>query len=140
MGDEEETPIADNVWHFKYLGSIMTADGSQEKDVATRIAMARTRFGKLRHIWGDKKLHFKLRLRLYKSCVCSIMEAWMLDEATIRSLNGANSQMLSVISGKTQHQEASAKWRSFDLVRWIRARRLTWLGNILRMGPERKVK
>ena len=48
--------------------------------------------------------------------------------------------MLSIITGKTPHQEASAKWRTFDLVAWIRARRLQWLGHILRMGPERKLK
>ena len=134
----------DNAWHFKYLGSIMQADGGQLKDIKTRIARARTRFGKLRHLWNDKTLHYNLRLRLYKSSVCSIMvygsEAWKLDPEAVRKLNGANSQMMSVISGKTPHQEASPKWRSFDIVRWIRARRLAWLGHILRLGPERKIK
>ena len=45
--------------------------------------MARTRFGKLRHIWRDGNLHLNLRLRLYRSCVCSILtygsEAWHLN-------------------------------------------------------------
>ena len=49
-------------------------------DVRTRIAMARQRFGKMRHLWSDKVLHQNLRIRLYRSCVCSIMtygsEAW----------------------------------------------------------------
>ena len=67
------------------------------------------------------------------------MEAELNAEA-VKKLNGANAQMMSVISGKTPHQEASPKWRSFDLVRWIRARRLAWLGHILRLGPERKIK
>ena len=135
---------ADNAWHFKYLGSIMQADGGQLKDIVTRIARARTRFGKLRHLWADKNLHYNLRLRLYKSSVCSIMvygsEAWKLNAEAVRKLNGANAQMMSVISGKTPHQEASPKWRSFDIVRWIRARRLTWLGHILRLGTDRKIK
>ena len=113
-------------------------------DIKTRIAMARQRFGKLRHIWSNKELHLNLRLRLYKSCVCSVQtygsEAWQLHEEARRTLNGANSQMLSIITDKTPHQEASAKWRTFDLVAWIRARRLQWLGHILRMGPERKIK
>ena len=106
--------------------------------------MARQRFGKLRHIWSNKELHLNLHLRLYKSCVCRVLtygsEAWQLHDKARRTLNGTNSQMLSIITGKTPHQEASAKWRTFDLVAWIRARRLQWLGHILRMGSERKIK
>ena len=58
----------------------------------------------------------------------------------VRAINGANASMLCVISGKTQQQEATPKWRSFDLVKWIRARRLQWAGHILRMGQTRKLK
>ena len=137
--------IAGNNWVFKYLGSLFEAGGNHMPDVRRRIAMARTRFGKLRHIWGDKRLHKNLRIRLYKAAVCSILtygsEAWYLDADVRRALNGANSQMMSVITGKTPHQEASAKWRTFDLVMWIRARRLQWLGHILRtMDTERSLK
>ena len=113
-------------------------------DVKARIAMAATRFGKMRHIWADKQLHQKLRIRLYRSSVCSIMvygaEAWRLTEDVRRALNGANARMMSIITGKTPHEEATANTRTFDLVKWIRARRLQWLGHILRMGPERKLK
>ena len=113
-------------------------------DVCRRIALARTRFGKLRHLWHHNQLHFNLRMRLYKACVCSILtygsEAWRLDAAVMRKINGANAQMMSAITGRSVHQEASAKWRKFDLVKWIRARRLQWLGHILRLGPERKIK
>ena len=112
-------------------------------DVRIRIAMARQRFGKMRHIWRDKELHPNLRMRLYRSSVCSILtygsEAWHLTAEVQRALNGANSQMMSVITGRTPHQEASVD-KTFDLVRWIRARRLQWLGHILRMGTERSLK
>ena len=49
--------------------------------------------------------------------------------------------MVSVLTGKTQHQEASSpKWRIFDLVVWVRSRRLQWLVHILRMESDRKLK
>ena len=66
-------------------------------------------------IWTKlhNQAHLNLRLRLYKSSICSIMtygsEAWMLNEATIKRLNGANAQMVNIITGKTPHQEASNK-------------------------------
>ena len=45
--------------------------------------------------------------------------------------------MVSVITGKSAHEEAKVGTKSFDLVRAVRARRLAWLGHILRMDPQR---
>ena len=112
-------------------------------DVRSRISRANQRFGKMRHIWGNKELHKNLRMRLYKSSVCSILtygsEAWRLTPTVCAALNGANSSMVSKITGRTIREEATAG-KTFDLIRWIRARKLQWLGHILRMGEERKLK
>ena len=97
----------------------------------------------MRSIWGNKELHRNLRMRLYKSSVCSILtygsEAWRLTPQVCAALNGANSTMVSKITGRSIRDEASAD-KTFDLVKWIRARKLQWLGHILRMGQERKIK
>jgi len=44
--------------------------------------------------------------------------------------------MVAIITGKTPNQEARSKWRTFNLVDWIRARRLQWAGHILRLGED----
>ena len=138
-GDKE----AENQWRSKYLGSIFQADGDQMHDVQTRIARAKQRFGKMRHIWSNKILHQNLRLRLYKSSVCSILtygsETWTLTAEVKAALNGANASMVSIITERSNREEA-AEGKTFDLVKWIRARRLQWLGHTLRMTEERKVK
>ena len=75
-------------------------------------------------------------MRLYISAVCSILtygsEAWMLTPEVRRALNGANTAMMSVITGEEVRKEAG-KGKTFDLVRWVRARRLQWMGHILRL-------
>ena len=100
---------AGNAWLFKYLGSIFEAGGGCMTDVRRRIAMARQRFGKMRHIWANKELHQKLRMTLYKASVCSILtygsEAWKLNAEVAKAINGVNAQMVCVITGKTPHQE-----------------------------------
>ena len=126
------------------MGSLFEAGGDNMPDVSRRIAMAKARFGKLRNLWSDNNLHLNLKLRLYRSSVCSILtygsEAWYLTSSVTRALNGANSQMMAIITDKTQQQEASKSTQTFDLIKWIRARRLQWIGHILRMNKERMVK
>lgn len=77
---------------------------------------------------------------MYKSDVCSQLtygsEVWSIDDRTARLLNGANSKMVSRITGRTIREEVDRD-KTFDLVRWIRVRRLRWLGHILRMHPDR---
>ena len=97
-------------------------------DVQIRIARAKQRFGKMRHIWGNKELHVNLRMRLYKSSVCSILtygpEAWRLTPRGVSAvLNGANSSMVSKITGRPIREETS-EGKTFDLLKWIRARKL----------------
>ena len=120
---------AENCWRFPYLGVIFEAGGGQLTDVQRRIMLATARFGKMRHVWKAKALHLRLRMRLYIASVCSILtygsEAWCLDRDICRKINGANSRMVSIITGRTQHEETKEGSRSFDLIRTIRARHLS---------------
>ena len=73
-----------NSWRNKYLGSVFEAGDGCLTDVKIRIATVRQRFGKMWYIWSDKQLRLNLRIRLYKSRVCSVMtygaEVWKLDD------------------------------------------------------------
>ena len=111
----------DNVWLFKYLGSLFRADGDQKTDIRSRVAIAMVTSVKMRGIWASPHIPQSLKLRIYKTGVCSKLtygsEAWVLDARAIKILNGANCRMLSRFTGKTIHEEANAKTRTFDLVR-----------------------
>ena len=48
--------------------------------------------------------------------------------------------MLSHVTGKTKREEVKKATNSFDLIAWIRARRLKWVGHILRLDNKRLIK
>ena len=66
-------------------------------------------------------------------------ESWTLTDDVMRKLNGANSRMLSRITGKDIRTEARSATASFDIVKHIRIRRLRWLGQILRGNQGRLI-
>lgn len=124
-----------------YLGGVFAADARQEYDIDKRIAMAMSRCGRLRSIFDSQEIGPWLKIRLYKASVCSLLtygcESWVMTDRVMRKLNNANSLLLSSITGRTVQEEARSTTASFDLVRHIRVRRFRWLGEILRMHPDR---
>ena len=74
----------ENVFVFKYLGTLFAADGRQQYDIKRRIALAMSRCGRLRHIFSSPFITLHLKLRLYDAAVCSIFtygcETWNLTE------------------------------------------------------------
>ena len=133
----------ENVFIFKYLGTMFAADGMQIHDINRRIALAKTRCGQLRHIFASPIPSTHLKLRLYDAAVCSIFtygcETWDLTPAVMRKINGANSVMLSHITGKSIRAEARPQTTSLNLLRKIRFRRFRWLGHILRTPTHRLI-
>lgn len=129
----------DNIFRFKYLGTIFAANASQQFDIDSRIAMAMARCGRLRSIFDSDFITLNLKLRLYEAAVCSLLtygcETWVIDEKTRKRINGANSVMLARITGKPIPQEARPATSSLNLIRRIKMRRHRWLGHILRLGP-----
>jgi len=74
----------DNVFDFKYLGTMFNAPADQTMDVKVRIARAMKRCGQLRNILDSKIIGMKLKLRLYEASVCSLLtfgcETWTLNK------------------------------------------------------------
>ena len=124
-----------NDWQSLYLGSIFQPNGDELPDIRARCAMAKTRAGSLRHVWSAKALSLDLKVRIYASACCSILvygsETWRLTDQARKVINGANAFMLSHITGKTKREEATTATTTFDILAWIRARRLKWAGHIL---------
>ena len=126
----------ENVFRFKYLGTIFTVDTKQKYDLKTKVSQSFTHCGELRNVIDAPNLSTELKLHLYKDAVCSILtcgcETWRLTPPVMRQINDANSR-----TGKTIPQEARPITCSYNLCQAIRKRWLKWLGDILWNRPNR---
>ena len=129
----------ENVYSFEYLGSRIQCDGDETADVEHRLIIAQNVFNSLHHIWADHRLPISMKIRLYRTAVCSSFthgcEAWSLVNSVRKKINGFNSRCLSHITGEDFAETATHPL--FDLVATIIMRRLRFAGHLLRMSPER---
>lgn len=116
-----------NVFKFKYLGSIFSADGEQRHDIKRRIALAAARCGQLRHCFDAKGINTATKIAIFKAAIISVLtygsEAWRLTREASAAINGANARLISRITGKTAHAEASPRSRTFNVLLAIRKRK-----------------
>ena len=113
-----------------------------EADVRYRMDIAQAAFASLSHLWTDRRLSRNLKLRLYNLCVCSTLthscEAWNLTKVVSRILNGFNSRCLHVITG--EEYRVTAVSPAYNLLLFVRQRRLRYLGHLLRLPHDSVVR
>ena len=131
------------VYGFQYLGHWFEVDGGQEANVQRWIAMARRTFGDMRKAWDTKRLSDNVKLRMYEAMVISRLvyghEAYVLDEKTKKALRNFNARCLHRITGREYSAESSEATTTFDIIGKLRARRLQWLGHMLRASKDRLI-
>ena len=136
----------EEVEDFKYLGSYISSNGSNEKEIATRIAMAAQAFNRLAKIWKSSSLLQRTKIRIYKSNVRSVLlyaaESWKLNKKVESRLRGFERRSLQRIlrikwDDKVSNREIRRRTGLNDIVSEIRMRRWRWLGHVLRMPKKR---
>jgi hypothetical protein len=139
----------EKVDHFRYLGSLITVDGTSEKDIECRIGFAQASFQKLSTcLFSREDISISTKMRVYLASIRSILlygcESWSITAVLTTKLDSCETNFLRRIlnvAGKIPYM-------SNDMVRLrckimeplsavIKRRRLTWLGHVLRMNPER---
>ena len=131
---------------FRYLGALITKDGSCRKDILARIAQAMAAMSKLDEIWKCNRLSFKTKLRLYRTLVIPILlygcESWTLNADTAKRLEAFEMEgyrRLLHISW-TEHKTNEFVCRKVvdlagdqeSLLSIVKRRKLTWFGHVTR--------
>jgi len=139
-----EKPLK-NVTQFIYLGSLVEGGKRTTADIEHRMVIGQKEFRVHKKIWKSQDLLLKQKLSVYSTYIVSTAthghEGWCFDDAGMSKINGFNASCLARITGRSieemsRHGEGGAP---FDLVTYLRKRRLQWCGHLLRMGKDRDI-
>ena len=135
----------DCVNRFKYMGAIITDEGSKP-DILARIAQATAALAKLKTIWNDRNIALSSKIRLMRSLVMSIFlyacESWTLTAETEKRIQAMEMRCLRKLLGITYREHITNEevrnrtWQAIgpheDLLTTVKQRKLRRYGHITR--------
>ena len=135
---------------FKYLGSLITNDGTMAKEISARITKAGGVFAAMRrNVFAVRAMARSVKLRVYAASVISVLlygsETWNITAADMKRLESFHNRCLRCMFGISR----LTHFTNFDLRKLtgqrtiestIMANRLRWLGHVMRMPEERMPK
>ena len=130
---------------FKYLGAIVTDEGSKP-EILARIAQTTTALSRLKTIWSDRNIMLGSKIRLMRSLVTSIFlyacESWTITadiEKRIKALEMRCYRRLLGITyrDRVTNEEVKNRIRQYngpyeDLLTTVKRRKLKWYGHVTR--------
>ncbi|KAJ4432424.1 hypothetical protein ANN_21043 [Periplaneta americana] len=135
---------------FKYLRTVMTSNNNELIEVQSRITAANKAYFALSAILKSNCVHKEPKLKIYKTIIRSILcyasETWTLSKETEAKLGIFERKILRSIFGSVQenmqwriryNNELYKLYKSFDIVTFIKLRRLEWAGHVYRMEGNR---
>ena len=135
----------ENVHRFKYLGAIVTDEGSKP-EILARIAQTTGAMTKLKPIWNNRNISISSKIRLMRSLVMSIFlyacESWTLTAETERRIKAVEMRCFRRLLGISYkdhitNEEVKRRIESeigpyTDLLTTVKQRKLRWYGHVTR--------
>ena len=129
---------------FKYLGTMITADGRCETEIKSRIAQSKAAFQKMKTILCNKALSLQLRKDLIKCYIEPILlygcETWTINARERDSLMATEMwflrRMLKIpwTAKKTNEDVLREANSQRTIIKKIRARQMSFIGHAMRRG------
>ena len=135
----------ETVHRFKYLGAIVTDEGSKP-EILARIGQTTSALTKLKTIWNDRNIALSSKIRLMRSLVLSIFlyacESWTLTSDLERRIQATEMRCYRRLLGisykdhvtneEVRNQIRQAIGPYEDLLATVKKRKLKWYGHITR--------
>lgn len=135
----------EKVNEFKYLGTIISSNNSEQSEIQNRIISANRSLFAVNKLMSSKILSTHTKIRIYKTVIRPILlygaESWTMDKATERKLITFENKILRKVFGPTNengiwrikhNKEIRDLFGAPDIVAEARSRRLRWAGHIFR--------
>jgi hypothetical protein len=141
--------VLEEVEHFCYLGSMISSNGSCDKEIGSRLGKANATFGRLNNIWKNKGLSLTTKTRLYRALVLTALlygaETWSMTKVNMKKLEAAHHRWLRRLlkitwRDKVRNEEVRRRTSMEKLEDMLKKMRLRWLGHIHRSGEERTLR
>ena len=143
----------ENVVNFEYLGTLITQNNKISEDIKRRIIIGnRAYFANLKLI-KSKLLTRKTKLKIYKTLIRPVVvygaETWNLTNSDCNKLRVFERKLIRRIYGAVHehgewrirnNREINEILQNEDIVRFIKAQRIRWIGHIERMEDSRTAK
>lgn len=134
--------IIDRVKSYKYLGCWLNENWESEKEIRTRIEIARNTFQKMRKLLTNRKINLKLRWRMVKCYIIPILmygsESWTLKKNLINKLRAFEMwiyrRMLKIkwTDRITNIRVLEIMKKDLEVVSTIKKRKAAYFGHIYR--------
>jgi hypothetical protein len=141
----------EHVKEISYLGSEMNQTNSNNSEIQARILGGNRYYYAYGKLMKSGALNKSSKLKIYKSLIRPVVtygcEAWALTNRDEKHLRTFERRILRKIFGPVQNKDGS--WRIImnyelnkliekaDIVRFIKSRRIAWLGHVMRMDDKR---
>jgi hypothetical protein len=131
--------VVNEVSRFKYVGSVLVADGRLDVELNIRKGKAVGRFKQFETMWDTKHLSVSTKVKWYKAYVLPILllgsQCWSLTKEQSQTLERVHTSCLRSILGvrlSDRHRNSHIRESCgiATLSAYITANRLRWLGHV----------
>ena len=136
-----------NVEHFKYLRSVISSDGSLDREISARISKASQALGCLRtRVMTHKSNKLDTKIKVYKAVILTSLlygfETWTLYCKHTKQLERFHTRSLRVIMGmkwkdRVTNLKVLDRAGLLSIEAMILKAQLRWSGPVIRMEPHR---
>ena len=142
--DDVELKVVDS---FKYLGSMISVDGSLDKEIAYRISKASQALGRLRNrLLNHHSVTLDTKLKVYRAVVLSSLlygcETWTVYRRHLKQLERFHQRTLRSILGirwqdRATNTDVFKRTNCISIEAMLLKSCLRWTGHVIRMEDQR---